>query len=287
MHEAALGDDLLKKLVDSLSSANARLVIQGIDLRRNKLTDKYFDYMFSRTIFDFSQLTVLSLSGNYIKMNVCPSLVSSVFNCLTWLSLSDNPLGVVGIQSLETAVQAGVLVSLDWLALSNTLTDDADINGSLLTVFLPSIASHCPHLRNLLISRNILSIPGAYALGEALPLLCKGKWLIRHLDSTNFNGEAVCIFLNAVKKERPSLYLGNNPFGVDGLLALFMLLGSDACCVEEMNLKNTIHPYAMKSELFTGLSTVTGIHSLSKLRTTDLSNNNFSEDRIFVLAECI
>ena len=105
----------------------------------------------------------------------------------------------------------------------------------------------------------------------------------------------LCIFLNAVisrlslssKKERPSLYLGNNPFGVDGLLPLFMLLGSNACCVEEMNLKNTIHPYVMKSELFTGLSTVTGIHSLSKLRTIDLSNNNFSEDRIFVLAECI
>ena len=87
-------------------------------------------------------------------------------NKLAFLYLSDNPLGVSGIQSLETAVQAGVLVNLKELKLSNTLTDNADINRALLTTFLPSIVSYCPHLWGLDLSRNNLGVPGASALGR-------------------------------------------------------------------------------------------------------------------------
>ncbi len=71
---------------------------------------------------------------------------------LRQLDLSHNPLGVSGIQSLETAVQSGALTNLKGLWLSNTLTDDADVNGALLTTLLQSIASHCARLKILTVS---------------------------------------------------------------------------------------------------------------------------------------
>ncbi len=89
---------------------------------------------------------------------------------LTLLELSHNPLGVSGIQSLETAVQSGVLINLKQLWLSNTLTDDADVNGALLTTLLLSIASHCARLITLDLSYNNLGLPGLCSVVENIPL---------------------------------------------------------------------------------------------------------------------
>ncbi len=89
---------------------------------------------------------------------------------LTLLDLSDNPLGVSGIQSLETAVQSGALINLWRLELSNTLTDDADVNGALLTTLLQSIASHCAQLISLDISENNIGLPGLCSVVENIPL---------------------------------------------------------------------------------------------------------------------
>ncbi len=46
--------------------------------------------------------------------------------------------------------------SLETLKLKNSLTDNAPMNGLLLTDLLPTIASHCPNLRKLDLSEAIL-----------------------------------------------------------------------------------------------------------------------------------
>ena len=187
LNHCGLTDKLLKELTDILSSAGSELQIGELNLNGNKISDNSIIDLFNRASASFSNLKFLSLRGtkitdksiadlfkvvsasleclilNTIGVTNMPQLFS--FNNLILLSLSHNPLGVSGIQSLETAEQAGVLVNLAFLHLSNTLTDDADINGVLLATLLPSITSHCPQLMELTLSRNNLGVPGSSALG--------------------------------------------------------------------------------------------------------------------------
>ncbi len=79
------------------------------------------------------------------------------------------PTKLSGIQSLETAIRARVLVNMKWLFLSNTLTDDADVNGALLTTLLQSIAFHCSGVRLLDLSSNSLGLPGLCSVVENIP----------------------------------------------------------------------------------------------------------------------
>ena len=146
LSHCGLTDKLLMELTDILSRAGGRLLFKQLSISGNKLTDKGITDLFNRASASLSSLKMLSLDGNKIT-DITPLFPSC--NKLAFLNLSHNPLGVSGIQSLETAVQAGVLVNLGMLDLSNTLTDDADINGALLTTLLPSIASHCPRLWDL------------------------------------------------------------------------------------------------------------------------------------------
>ena len=161
LSNCGLTDKLLKKLTDILSSACGELEIIKLKLKGNKITDNGISDLFSRSSACFSSLESLDLDSNSIT-NI--SQLFSASSRLTFLYLCNNPLGVSGIQSLETAVQTGVLVNLRWLNLSNTLTDDADINGALLATLSPFIASHCPHLKDLNLSSNNLGVPGASAL---------------------------------------------------------------------------------------------------------------------------
>ena len=206
LSQARIGDNLMEKLVASLSEVKGKFCLHRMNLCRNKLTDRCFAYLFNSPSFNFSFLKHLSLDYNHFKLDVSPLLLSAPFNNLVFLFLSDNPLGVSGIQSLETAVQAGVLVSLEYLNLSNTLTDDADINGTLLTTLLSSIASHCPSLYEINLSENNLGVPGASALTEALPLLDSSRtFYCRYFSNTCINGEAVCALVHAVNRSLQSV----------------------------------------------------------------------------------
>ncbi len=89
---------------------------------------------------------------------------------LTGLDLSKNPLGGSDIQSLETAVQSGALINLRRLELSNTLTDDADVNGALLTILLQSISLHCARLVDFYLSANNLGLLGLGSVVDHIPL---------------------------------------------------------------------------------------------------------------------
>ena len=273
LSNCGLTDKLLKKLTDILSSADGGLQVIELRLYFNKITDNGIADLFSRASASFSYLEELHLNNNRIT-NIIP-LVSSCIS-LTSLSLSNNPLGVSGIQSLETAVQAGVLVNLRRLYLSNTLTEDADINGALLATLSPSIASHCPHLWKLDLSSNSLGVPGAGGLSGLFisdrsmlgvddsanrqtadfsmsnlshnqfcdcTLKLSNQLAIEfHLDLSDaiINAEAVASFAIFGRQSCDCrLSLRDNPLRYDGLLAIFRMLRSETCPITELDLANT------------------------------------------------
>ena len=297
LSHCGLTDKLLKELTDILSSADSELRVGELNLYGNKISDKTITDLFNRASVSFSNLKLLELGRNRItdksivdlfkivsaslelldlnsnSITNMPQLFS--FNKLISLSLSNNPLGVSGVQSLETAVQAGVLDNLERLYLLNTLTDDADINGALLATLSPSIASHCPQLRVLDLSSNNLGVPGASALGgwltsnrntlslgettsntnadtavfsvSAIPrnphsynLLAAILRISLNLSNANINAEAVAS-LNMSSKPSPdcTLNLSSNPLGYDGLLTIFRMLRSLTCPITSLNLANT------------------------------------------------
>ena len=163
-----LDNQLLIKLTDILSSASGRVQVTELLLYGNSLTGKEVSDLVYSAGSSFTRLKKLDLSEN--KITDIVSLLSSC-KSLNCLDLSSNPLGVSGIQALETAIKTSCLVILKKLALSHTLIDSADVNGKLLTTLLPSIATYCPHLEDLDLSKNNLGVPGACAVGEAFSLL--------------------------------------------------------------------------------------------------------------------
>ena len=200
-----LSDKLLERLTDLLSSANGELQVVNLFLGNNKLTSNGISDLLTGASTAFSSLKNLLLNDNSIDGDGVNSVVTSLMHTscqsLTSLSLSQNPLGVSGMQVLERAVVSGILVNLEWLNLSNTLTGDADINGAILTACLRSIISHCPHLDFLGLSYNNLGVPGACALGEALPLLTHDIEL--YLNDTMLDSEAIIAFTDCVKNSVP------------------------------------------------------------------------------------
>ena len=198
-----LSDKLLKRLTGLLSSAGGELKVVELDLGDNKSTSNSVSELFTRASAAFSSLEKLSLYNYCIDGDGVNSIVTSLIHTscksLTWLSLSRNPLGVSGIQALERAVVSGVLVNLEYLILSNSLTGDADINGAIITTCLRSITSHCPHLVGLFLSHNNLGVPGVCALGEALPLLTNDLYL----NNTMLDSEAIIAFTDSVKNSIP------------------------------------------------------------------------------------
>ena len=229
LNGCGLSDKLLKRLTDLLSSASGELKVVKLDLDNNKLTSNGVSDLLTRASAAFSSLQRLSLERNSIDgdgvNSIVKSLVHTSCKSLTVLSLSNNPLGVSGTQALERAVASDVLVNLEWLYLSNTLTGDADINSTLLATLLNSISSHCPRLDRLDLSKNILGVPGVCALVKSLPLLTDQLFL----NDTLLNSEAIIAFTDCMKKNSSCssnlgrlkmLYLSNNSIDDDGVAAL-------------------------------------------------------------------
>ena len=294
-----LNDKLLKVLTDILSSAGSNLQVKELSISGNKLTDKGIADLLCRASASLSSLERLSFSFTQSSsgtVDIIPLLSS--FHCLTSLNVSDSPLGVSGIQSLEAAIQARTFVNLESLDLSNTLTDDADINGALLATLLPSIASHCPRLRYLNLSKNSLGVPGASAVGKLITN-CRSK-LRLGLSDTNINAKAVAALFSSSKHSEPcflsGLDLSKNPIGYNDLIAIFRLLRIRTCLF-------SFALYLSDIDLTTPVTTESLYHNILLPNTTNvlnlgpsfkcrltfliLHNNNFSGDKVLILAECV
>ena len=197
-----------------------------------------------------------------------------------------------GIQSLETTVQAGVLVNLRILELSNTLTDDTDINGALLTTLLQSIASQCPDLYRLDLSKNNLGVAGASALGGLFTSGSNRSQLFITLRDTNINAEAAAAFTITTRPNEPScdceLNLGYNPLGYDGLFAILRMLRRENCPITWLDLDNTT-PVNTESQYHNIQLTdnLCPVIESGRLTILFLNENNFSGDKVLILAEYV
>ena len=299
-----LKDEQLTELTDILVSSNGSLQVGGISMQENGLTDNGIISLFGKASASFKFFESLSVCNNSIT-NVMP--LFSVCSNLTELSLSDNPLGVSGIQSLETAVEVEVLANLSSLHVSNTLTSDAGINGALFVTLLPSIANYCPHLRELDLSRNNFNEPQAcIALGKGFVLLSNSRHsFILYLTSTKISCEAVSAFCNVIANcngpDKPCvsqtcvLNLMGNPLGEHSLLPIVTMLRTKTCPITYLCLNNIDNTSSTDS----GFHEIEQIEMPSlmpdfgpfienkKLTSLSIAKNNFHGDKIFVLAECI
>ena len=299
LEDCGLNDKLLKDLADILSSAGSKLQVKWLSIGGNKLTDKGIADLLCRASASFSSLELLSFSftqSSSSTVDIIPLLSS--FHCLKYLLVSNSPLGVSGIHSLDAAIQAHTFIDLEMLSLSNTLTDDADINGALLATLLPSIASHCPHLEYLGLSKNNLDVPGASAVGELIT--DNRSELMLYLSDTNINANAVAALFPSSRHSEPcclsDLNLSKNPIGYDTLLAIFQMLRSKSFLFD-----TTLHlSYIDLTTLVTSesqyhnilLPNTTNVLNLgpsfeSRLTKLYLCNNNFSGDNVLILADCV
>ena len=313
LDHCGLNDKLLKILADILVSAVSNLQVKMLSISGNMLTDKGIADLLGRASASLSSLKSLSFSftqsssGTAFTQRSSSAIVHIIplslsFHCLSELYVSDSPLGVSGIQCLEAAIQAGTFAKLENLSLPNTLTDDADINGELLATLLPSIVSHCLSLRNLKLHKNNLSVPGASAVGE---LITNSRHELRlelrlDLSDTNINAKAVAALFPSSRHSEPcslsKLNLSNNPIGYDGLLAIIRMLRSRSYLFD-----TTL--YLAYIDLSTSVSTESQCHNIllpntlnvlnlgpsfeSRLTILSLHNNNFSGDKVLILAECV
>ena len=299
MNGCGLTDKLLKELTDFLCIKNGDLQLESLELQFNKLTAKGVGDLFSKASAFFRSLTHLELRGNKVTDILPPSSYKS-FRNLTSLGLSYNPLGASSIQSLETAIQTGVVPNLNTLSLLYTLTDDADINGALLATFLPSIASCCPLLSELYLADNF-GVSGANAIAEATLLLSNRERIELHLLFDNEDALAFSNFLSlTARKYSPLdkyscyLHLEDSKLGYDGLLAIFRMLKSENCPIRKLNLNNVLADGISVTtlQLLSGQYTTT-IVSLPLfnvnfcLTSLLIDNNNFSGKKSHVLTDCI
>ncbi len=287
----AIDDKLLKELTDILSNANGKLQVRQLCLVHTKLSDKGLADLFKRASIAFTALDDLSLSKN-IFTNVMSSFMHASCMSLTLLDLSHNPLGVSGILSLETAVQSRALVNLEILFLSKTLTDDADINGALLTTLLQSIAFHCAGLKGLYLSDNILGLPGLCSVVENIPIELNYISLSTTHLAASFHPELHYIVTSEMLNLFPNslcrlkkMYLGSSNFsGTAGtfLLAKFLQVFQS---LEDLDCFDCSLTSADIIMLIHHLKSANVI--CKNLRTLGLIFNNIDDEGVMALSECL
>ena len=265
----------IRILADVLARKDRKVQVNELWLIGNKLTDKTVSYLFNRASAAFQMITYLNLSGNRIGAESIKSITtalakSSFSGCsLSVLVLSNNPMEVCGLQALGNAVREGVLSRLWCLDLIGSLTNDANTNASWLTTFVEALSAHCPHLKNLYLSQNNLSVPGATALARGVSRLQQYHSIVNgklFLDRTNLHDEGLFAFVDSLESVchfedlrlvdndihgtgvscladavcskkivlGKWLYLSNNALGLEGALAVGRMLSSNHCQLDRL-----------------------------------------------------
>ncbi len=282
----AIDDKLLKELTDILSNANGKLQVRELSLRQTKLSDKGVADLFKRASASFTALDDLFLNMNNFT-DIMSSFIDTSCMSLTHLDLSRNPLGVSGIQSLETAVQAGVLVNMRSLYLSNTLTDDADVNGALLTTLLQSIAFHSTGMIILDLSDNNLGLPGLCSVMENIPLRLNNIHLSATHLTASFHSESqyavTCEMLNLHSNTLTTMLLtGSNFSGTAGTLLLAKFLQA----FQSLEYLNCSRCSLTSADIIMLIHHLKSANVVCKnLNTLDLRNNSIDDEGLIALTE--
>ena len=283
-----LGDRGVVPLANALADKSKQQQVElfALHLGANNLTDCGVKKVFSKDNFaTFQSLEDLSLNRNKIGEKGVKSIMTSLSvgsprSLISSLDLSNNPLGVSGLQALGDAVHAGTLANLERLYLAGTLTSDADINGAVLTTFLSSLSSHCPKMHSLDLSNNILGVPGAKAVGAACSQLTEHIDL--YLNKTNLGDEGVIAFTQSL--DGPChlswLHIMENVLHHDAMGALSKSITSGVLKVDELTLDD--NPLGLQGAhvIFTMLAHVQ-LHEVSmrncSISATDSTLTGFGE----------
>ena len=231
-------ENQIKTLTDILASKHGKLQVERLDLSGNKLTDKCVSDLFHRASVAFQSLTDLDLSGYRIGSESIKSIAltlakSSSSGCqLLFLSLSRNPLGVSGLQTLEDIVRDNLLSNLMNLYLAGSLTSNADTNAAWLTTFVEALSTHCPYLGTLDLSENNLGVPGASALARIISKLHHHSQSNDRLNvnlftrvflgETNLGDKGLCAFVESLEcvHHFDELHLSDNGIHATGIASL-------------------------------------------------------------------
>ena len=200
-----------------------KLQVHELELNGNKLES--VDSLF---ISIFLSLQHLNLSYNMIKI---VNFLKLPYNQLTHVNLSDNPLGISGMNSLQTTIAGGSLSSLKSLLMKNSLTRDIGdtIDPTEFSNILTTLSTHCPHLAKLDLSQNNLGVAGALELVKIKSQHneLNQDWLSEViLNEINFGDKGLCTMAKIDGKCCfRELYLGGNDIHVTGLKYLVKAIG--------------------------------------------------------------
>ena len=161
-----ISESHIRTLSDILASKHGELQVKRLDMNGNKLTDKCASDLFRRASNAFQSLLELNLRGNSIGSESMKLLaqLSSCGSRLSKLYLSNNQLGIKGVQILESAIRDGLLSKLQTFDLRGSLSDDPLINAA----FIEALSPNCPQLKILNLYENNLGVPGATALARVM-----------------------------------------------------------------------------------------------------------------------
>lgn len=204
-------EDQLRRLTNAFASKHGKVNVAYLTLTGGGLGNKGAFCLFNRAPDAFQLLLKLDLSGNNIgaEKNIPFLPINLTLTEVIILNLSNNPLGVLGVQMLGDAVKRGSFNKLVELILKNCLTENANTNATILDSLFETLLSVCSPTREINISQNNLSVPGALVIAKFESQLDK----ISHMDvykhhiwrnklklkECNFNDESLCTFIKTLE----------------------------------------------------------------------------------------
>ena len=313
-------DNQIRTLTDILANKQGKLQVEMLNLNGNKLTGKCVSDLFHRASPGYQ-----SDRRPEPKSDALTLAKSVPSRCgLSELGMSNDSPGVCGLQIVVNAIRGNLFSRLKNLNLGGSLTSDADTNGKWLTTFMDDISTCCPRLIYLDLSQNNLGIAGASAVARGLSKLPNHSVGFRlGLDETNLGDNGLKVFVNNIKcgccfenlhlsgndihaagvsyladavcsgkivfcDGFSTLYLNNNPLGLEGVTAVGRMLRS--------NHWHAYQVYLSLCNLTTSGGDVTNTNSLevgrqlcllpynSTVKVLDLYGNSFTGEGIHILA---
>ncbi len=168
--------------------------------------------------------------------------------------------------------------------MSNTLTDDADVNGALLTTLLQSLASHTGMII-LDLSDNNLGLPGLCSVVENIPFELYHIGLSRTNVTTSELYTVTREMLTPIPNSLTMMHLsGSNFSGTAGTLLLAKLLQAF----------QSLECFVCADCSLTSADIIMLIHHLKSanvicknIQVLDLSNNSIDDEGVIALTECL
>ena len=210
--------------------------IKWLELTGNKFKLMSVERLFSAAQNSFQSLQHLDLKDNMIKTVNFFKL--PVFINLESICLSNNPLGISGMNILKHAITGDSLTNLEILYLENCFTRDSpdSIEPTEFSEFLRALSVHCPLLSMLDLSQNNLGAIGVVELAKIKSQHNRfysdhQKWLSSViLTKTKLGDEGLCAYIETLDCHVTwcfrELQLGGNDIHVPGLRCLVEAIGS-------------------------------------------------------------